>query len=114
MTTKRIAFNVRPYDEASLADEAGKEAPQVKGPLEAFCDNIHFLMTTVMDFQMKYMVRESMGRYVAEHLNKRVMWWSMGQTAIVVVTGFGQVLILKKFFTETRHGKSGGTPALST
>ncbi|XP_059178169.1 transmembrane emp24 domain-containing protein 7-like [Physella acuta] len=105
VTGKRIAFNIRPFDEASLSQEAGdgdKKIPRVRGPLEAFCDNIHFLMTTVVDFQMKYMVRESMGRYVAESLNKRVMWWSLGQSIVIVITGFGQVFVFKKFFTEKR------------
>ncbi|CAL1533884.1 unnamed protein product [Lymnaea stagnalis] len=106
VTSKRIAFNIRPFEEASLSEEAGlnKSAnlPKVKTALEAFCDNIHFLMTTVMDFQMKYMVRESMGRYIAENLNKRVMWWSFGQSIVIVLTGCGQVLIFKKFFTEKR------------
>uniref|UniRef100_A0A0B7B3Z3 GOLD domain-containing protein n=1 Tax=Arion vulgaris TaxID=1028688 RepID=A0A0B7B3Z3_9EUPU len=102
VTTKRVAFNIRPYDEASVDDESANNQAQVKGPLEAFCDNIHFLMMTVMDFQMKYMVRESMGRYIAEDLNKRVMWWSLGQSVIIVLAGFGQVFIFKKFFTEKR------------
>ncbi|KAK7000044.1 transmembrane emp24 domain-containing protein 7 [Biomphalaria glabrata] len=103
VTSKRVAFNIRPYDEASLSEESGgNKFPKAKSALEAFCDNIHFLMTTVMDFQMKYMVRESMGRYVAENLNRRVMWWSMGLSAVIVVTGFGQVFVFKKFFTERR------------
>ncbi|KAH9509257.1 Transmembrane emp24 domain-containing protein 7 [Bulinus truncatus] len=103
VTSKRIAFNIRPFDESSSLDQAaGDKSTKVKGAMEVFCDNIHFLMTTVMDFQMKYMVRESMGRYVAENLNKRVAWWSMGLSMVIVVIGFGQVLIFKKFFTERR------------
>lgn len=108
---KRISFNIRPFETAPLADESGEEGvPNVRGPLEAFCDDIHLLTTAIVDYQMKYRVRESMGRYIAEQLGSHVMWWSMGQAVIVMLTGFGQVAIFRRFFTDKRPGTKAAPP----
>jgi len=101
---KRIAFNIRPFEATALSEESGEVGiPMVKGPLEAFCDDIHLLTTAISDYQMKYRVRESMGRYLAEQLSHHVMWWSLGQALIIMMTGFGQVMIFKRFFTDKRY-----------
>jgi len=102
---KKIAFNIRPFEAAALADESGEEGGgmAVKGPLEAFTDDIHLLTTAIVDYQMKYRVRESMGRYIAQQLNVHVMWWSLGQAVIVLMTGFGQVFVFKRFFSDSKR-----------
>ena len=44
------------------------------------------------------------GRSFAEDLNDRVQWWSLGQTTVIILVGIGQVLVLRSFFTDRRHG----------
>ena len=54
-------------------------------------------------FQRKYRIRESIGRHLAEQLNKMVSWWSLGQSLVVLLCGIGQVLVLRTFFTDKRR-----------
>jgi len=49
-----------------------------------------------------YRQNEAQGRYVAEQLNWYVSWWSLTQAVIILMTGVGQLFVLKRFFTETR------------
>ncbi|OWF56834.1 transmembrane emp24 domain-containing protein 7-like [Mizuhopecten yessoensis] len=103
---KVVYFDVRKEQIDNLAVEAGNAVPTVKTAAESACDNIHEVMTMVVDYQRDYRLTEVMGRYVGEVINNGVMWWSVGQTFIVLIIGFGQVFILKTFFTE----KSTKTP----
>ncbi|GFS00517.1 transmembrane emp24 domain-containing protein 7 [Elysia marginata] len=103
VTGKRVAFNIRPFDEAEpVVASVNETIVIVKGPMEAHCENIHFLLGVVQDFQAKYMVRESAGRYLAETLQARVDTYSLGLSLAVLVAGLGQVAVFKMFFTERR------------
>ncbi|XP_071793682.1 transmembrane emp24 domain-containing protein 4-like [Asterias amurensis] len=42
--------------------------------------------------------REERFRQTSESTNQRVLWWSLGQTVILLVTGFWQMRHLKGFF----------------
>lgn len=97
---KVVYFDLRKEEIDNLAVEAGNNVPTVKTAAESSCDNIHEVMTMVVDYQRDYRLKEVMGRYLADVVNSGVMWWSVGQTIIVMVIGFGQVFILKTFFTE--------------
>ncbi|KAI1721858.1 hypothetical protein Ddc_08336 [Ditylenchus destructor] len=56
----------------------------------------------VDDYQTHHRLREATGRKRAEDLSERVLIWSLGQTAIVVLIGIGQVLLLRSFFSDKR------------
>jgi len=55
-----------------------------------------------MEYQSIYRQNEAQGRYIAESLNFHVTWWSISQAFIIVITGLGQIFILKRFFTDRR------------
>lgn len=97
---KLVYFDVRKEQIDNLAVEAGNKIPTVKSAAESTCDNIHEVMSLVVDYQRDYRLKEVVGRYVADHINIGVTWWSIGQTLVIMVIGFGQVFILKTFFTE--------------
>ncbi|XP_071948531.1 transmembrane emp24 domain-containing protein eca-like [Antedon mediterranea] len=42
--------------------------------------------------------REERFRQTSESTNQRVLWWSLGQTGILLITGFWQMRHLKSFF----------------
>ncbi|XP_067681418.1 transmembrane emp24 domain-containing protein 7-like [Haliotis asinina] len=106
---KTIFFSIRPFNVDSLSKEAGeKQVPTVKVASEMSMDEIHVMMSHVKEFQTRYRLRESVGRHIAEQLNGRVMWWSLAQAVIVLLTGFGQVMIFKTFFTERRKTSKPG------
>ena len=43
-------------------------------------------------------MREARFRYTSESTNQRVLWWSVAQTLILVLTGMWQLRHLKGFF----------------
>lgn len=97
---KTIFFDISPEDPDSLAVEAGDKTPRVQTLTENACDEIHYAMRGVVEHQRDYRLKEAIGRHVAEGLNNRVFWWSIAQAFILLAIGFGQVFILKTFFTE--------------
>ncbi|KAK3093738.1 hypothetical protein FSP39_019503 [Pinctada imbricata] len=99
-THKVVSFDLRNEEVANLDVEAGVTVPTVKGASETSCDNIHTEMTTVVNYQREFRLKEALGRHLAERMNQNVSWWSIGQTVVILLTGLGQVFILKTFFTE--------------
>ena len=61
--------------------------------LESSAATIGDRLRLIDDYQTHHRLREATGRKRAEDLNERVMWWSAGQTAVVVIIGIGQVRI---------------------
>lgn len=97
---KVIFFDISPDDVDRLAVEAGDETPRAQTASESACDNIHFEMSAVVENQRDYRLKEAIGRHIAEGLHSKVWWWSVGQSMIILIIGFGQVFILKTFFTD--------------
>ncbi len=64
--------------------------------------NIHENLNSMIDLQTHYRLSESKGRKRAEDLNNRVLWWSIIETSVVLLIGFGQVMVLKNFFTDKK------------
>lgn len=63
----------------------------------------HERLNQVVDYQTHFRLRESQARSFAEDLNERVMYWSVGQSVVILIIGIGQVLVMKSFFTDKRH-----------
>lgn len=100
LTHKVVFFSIRSEEVENLAVEKGERKPYVPTATEAACDNIHASMVGVVENQKEYRLKEAIGRHLAEVLNTHVLWWSIGQTAVIFLAGVGQVLVLKTFFTE--------------
>lgn len=97
-THKVIYFELRPHDHDSLANEAGKKKPSVDTQVEHYMENIHAANSEVVDMQRQYKMDEIRDRSLAEDLNSRVQWWSIGEAFIVVIVGVSQVYMLKTLF----------------
>ena len=97
---KIVYFDLRPEELESLALESGLKRPFVRTASESSCDGIHETMTSVVEFQRDYRLKESIGRHIAEGLNRIVSWWCLTQGCVILLAGFGQVFILKRFFTD--------------
>lgn len=97
---KVVFFDLHPRDIDSLAGEAGVVKPFVKTSSENSCDEIHEKMSSVVKHQRDYRLKESISRHLAEALRTHVTWWGFTQTVAILITGLGQSLILKRFFTE--------------
>lgn len=100
---KTIFLSLEEDDLDSLAVEAGNESPTAHTQIEAALENIHRSASQVVGYQTEYRLNEARGRFIAENLNLRVQWWSVGQSVIIFLVGFGQVFILKAFFSERKQ-----------
>ena len=54
------------------------------------------------DYQTHHRLRESQGRDMAEYLNERTQWWSIGEACLILSVGICQVVVLRRFFAEKR------------
>jgi len=70
--------------------------------MESAAQHIHDEMKSVVDYQTHHRLREAQGRKRAEDLNERVMIWSVFVTVAIAVASFGQVLVLKSWFSEKK------------
>ena len=66
--------------------------------LQLYCYNVQMLQ-----YQAVFRRNEAIGSEAAVVLGSHVTWWSLLQAAVIVVTGCGQVLAMKTFFTERRE-----------
>ncbi len=99
---KVVSFELHPEDEQPLAVEAGIDELHANTQLEQSMDMIHVASSRVLGLQREFRMREARGRYLAEVLNSRVLWWAAGQSAVLILMGIGQVCVLRCFFTEKR------------
>ena len=97
---KIIYFSLRKEQLDNLAVEAGNLKPMVKTAFESSGDEIHEMMTLVVDYQRDYRFKEMASQFAAGQLNYCVQLWSIVQAMVILISGFGQIFILKTFFTE--------------
>ena len=90
-------------DENGLKSTDGKTQTGPMTQLETSVVNIHDSMRIAELYQNHHRIREANGRLVAQGLNEKVIWWSIGQTMIIVFIGIGQVLILRGFFAVKKE-----------
>ncbi|XP_017492567.1 PREDICTED: transmembrane emp24 domain-containing protein 7 [Rhagoletis zephyria] len=70
--------------------------------METSSQSIHKSLNDILDAQTHHRLREAQGRKRAEELNEAVFLWSALETFIVLVIGFGQILILRNFFSNRK------------
>lgn len=74
--------------------------------LETSSSNVHEHLNTIIDYQTHHRLMEAQGRKRAEDLNTRVMYWSMGETVVIILIAVGQVMVLRNFFSEKKGTSS--------
>ncbi|PAA71064.1 hypothetical protein BOX15_Mlig004258g1 [Macrostomum lignano] len=103
ITHKQIYFALNRKRPESLAEEAGAtNVPTAMSLLQTKMEAIHEYLVTVETVQSIYKVREAEGREISEDLNERVMVFSAILAMAVVVCGFGQVVVLRTFFSDKK------------
>ena len=90
--------------------------------METSAVSVHESLNTVLDYQTHFRLRETQGRAFAEDLNERVLYWSVGQSVVIIAIGLGQILVLRSLFTDKhktatltwRYKHLGSTRSVST
>jgi len=70
--------------------------------METSAREVHENLNTVIDFQTHHRLKETQGRHRAEDLNERIMIWSGFVTFSIFLVGFGQVYVLRSFFSDKK------------
>jgi len=97
---KLVYIDFQVGDELPLPGLEGHMEPLTQ--MESSAREIHENLNTVIDFQTHHRLRETQGRHRAEDLNERVMIWSGFVTFAIFVVGFGQVYVLRSFFSDKK------------
>ncbi|XP_041356480.1 transmembrane emp24 domain-containing protein 7-like isoform X2 [Gigantopelta aegis] len=98
---KVVYFDLEVGDEKPIVDEMeGNAHATAMTMMETSAVNVHEGLNTVIDYQTHFRLRETQGRAFAEDLNERVLYWSIGQSVVIVAIGLGQILVLRSLFTD--------------
>ncbi|XP_049278799.1 transmembrane emp24 domain-containing protein 7 [Anopheles funestus] len=79
-----------------------EEHATVLTQMEKSAQETHKGLNAILDYQTHHRLREAQGRKRAEDLNERVLWWSLTETAAILIIAIGQVLVLRNFFSEKK------------
>ncbi|MFH4982430.1 hypothetical protein AB6A40_009139 [Gnathostoma spinigerum] len=89
-------------DQLKLGAKDGTPRSTAMTQLEMSATAVGDRLRLIDDYQTHHRLREATGRKRAEELNERVLYWSLGQTAVILIIGVAQVVLLRSFFTEKR------------
>ncbi|KAI8785638.1 transmembrane emp24 domain-containing protein 3 [Biomphalaria glabrata] len=106
-THKIVYFDLEVGDEKPAVEEMGDHQTAMT-LMETSSVNIFESLKSVLDYQTHHRLREAQGRAFAEDLNERVLYWSIGESLVIILIGIGQILVLRSFFTNT-HKTSAST-----
>lgn len=98
---KVVYFDFQAGDEIPLTKDLGAHQTALT-QMETACVTIHEDLKIASDYQTHHRLRESQGRDMAEYLNERIQWWSIGEACLILSVGICQVVILRRFFAEKR------------
>lgn len=74
--------------------------------METSSQAIHKALNEILDAQTHHRLREAQGRKRAEDINQRVTIWASLETAVLILIGFAQILILRNFFTDRKPSQT--------
>jgi len=97
---KLVYIDFQVGDELPLPGLEGQSEPLTQ--METSAREVHDNLNSVIDFQTHHRLRETQGRKRGEDLNERVMIWSVFVTFAILVVAFGQVFVLKSFFSDKK------------
>ncbi|XP_048418885.1 transmembrane emp24 domain-containing protein 3-like [Stegostoma tigrinum] len=107
-THKRIYFHLEVGEEVPIIPTAeGKDSALTQ--LEASCLSIHTALRSVMSMQAQQRIQALIDRLHAEDMNTHIIYWASSETIILFLVTVGQVIILKRFFTDKRANTSVAT-----
>ncbi|GMT27492.1 hypothetical protein PFISCL1PPCAC_18789 [Pristionchus fissidentatus] len=96
-----------PKNNGAAGGAAAQAHAAATSTLDSLATSIGDKLRVVDDYQTHHRLREATGRKRAEELNERVLIWSLGQTAVVVIMGILEVCLLRSFFSDKRSRYGG-------
>nr|KAG5701855.1 hypothetical protein BaRGS_019066 [Batillaria attramentaria] len=90
-THKVVYFDLQVGEERPIVENMGEHATAMT-LIESSAVSIFEELKRVLDLQTHFRLREAQGRAFAEDLNERVLFWSIGESVLVIIIGIGQIL----------------------
>ncbi|XP_072021888.1 transmembrane emp24 domain-containing protein 3-like [Amphiura filiformis] len=100
MSKKKVYFSLQAKSQATLSAKLGIRKPTVLTALEATQEEIYEYLLEVIESQKEYRLSEAVDSNYARNLNEKVGWLATMCTIAMVLTGIGQTVVLKYFFTQ--------------
>lgn len=112
---KLIFFELHLESYESLSEEAGQNIyPSAMTLIESIFDALHRSLNNAESMSIELKNRDYGDFLVAEDLNSAVLIWSLIVTFFVIITTFGQVSILKSFFSDKKIAYSRLNPGFKS
>ncbi|XP_067874220.1 transmembrane emp24 domain-containing protein 3-like [Heterodontus francisci] len=100
-THKKIYFHLQAGEEPPILRNVEDKVSALT-LLESSCTSIHYALRTVVSLQAQQRVQATIDRLHAEDISIHIVYWASSETIIVFLVTVGQVIILKRFFTEKK------------
>lgn len=102
ITHKTVYFDFNSGSEQPLTPGMGSHHTALT-MIETSTVQIHESLNVIIDYQTHHRLREATSRDMAEYLNERVQYWSIGQAIIILAVSLIQVYTVRNFFVEKRN-----------
>merc|ERR1712227_392029 len=99
---KVVEFSLFPVIKKIEAAKFGGKTDNVPTMMEGLLEQISMSLDGVNQYQVSFKSYAARGFYSAVTLNKSVKKWSLLQGVMVIVTGLGQVFIVRKLFADNK------------
>ena len=94
-----VYFDFVRGSEGSMEFGGGEAGEKALTRLETSMLTINENLNLIERYQNYHRLREANGRLAADALGQKVLWWSVGQSIVVMSVGVAQVYVLRRFFT---------------
>ncbi|XP_062922203.1 transmembrane emp24 domain-containing protein 3-like [Mobula hypostoma] len=100
-TQKKIIFLLKIGKMSPVVSDDSKK-PTALTQLESSCTTIYYSLRHVIDLQSLQRLQALIDWLHAGSINTQVLYWAVSQTVSLLLVTIGQVIVLKRFFTEKR------------
>jgi len=104
-TAKVVVFELSVVDPLSTVGDFGFDSAKANAsePLEGMrvtVQRLHSQLSSIDHLQSYHYHRERQHRNTAESTNARVQWWTIAETAVIIVVVSAQVILVRSWFVK--------------
>uniref|UniRef100_UPI00398EF812 transmembrane emp24 domain-containing protein 3-like n=1 Tax=Pristiophorus japonicus TaxID=55135 RepID=UPI00398EF812 len=103
-THKKIYFYLQVGKELPVVPRVNMSAALTQ--LESSCDFLHSALSIVVTFQSRQRILATIDGLHAKAISTHLIYWALSETILLCLVTIGQMIILKRFFTEKKANAS--------
>ena len=101
-THKTVYFDFQSGEKVPPEEKGIGSHHKALNQIETSAVQIHESLKVIIDYQTHHRLREATSRDMAEYLNERVQYWSLGQAVVILAISLVEVYVLRNFFAEKK------------